>query len=117
MTAVTYLTTLDFVKTIRNLVQLSRKQRLLGGQYFEVGRAAVLHEQFRALHGAFQRLDLLCPQAGFRAGRLALREGVVDLGARVEQGLLECQLGFFLLCLGDFHAGAEIGRASCRERV
>ena len=66
----------------------------------------MLHQQFRALHGALQRFDLLYPQIGLRAGRLALRKGVVHLCAGVEQRLLERQLRFLLLRLGDLHAGA-----------
>ena len=95
-----------FVEAVGYLRQLGRKQRLLGGQHFQIGRAAMLHQQFRALHGALQRLDLLYPQIGLRAGRLTLRKGVVHLGAGVEQRLLERQLGLLLLCLGDLHAGA-----------
>ena len=95
---------LQFGETVGDLLQLRREERLPCGQYFEVGRRAVLHQQLGALDGTTERCDLLVVERCRLACRLAGGQRIVDLLSGIENRLLVGEHRLLLLRFGDLHA-------------
>ena len=68
----------------------------------------MFHQQRGAFQCFFQGLDLLFEQEGLGLACLAGDQSVVDFAAGIQQGLLERQACFFLLCFGDAVLGHDL---------